>query len=123
MCAHQRICDTVEDVSPAHQSPIGYNWFPDDNSSYRSTPLDEDGAFEDDEKFENEKHEPYAKTLYRCLRDAPNHTMVLRDIYEWFKNNTPRGKEPQEKGWQNSIRHNLSMNQVSLSGKNFACNH
>lgn len=69
---------------------------------------------DEEDGFGGEKHEPYAKSLYRCLRDAPGHTMVLRDIYEWFKTNTARGREPHEKGWQNSIRHNLSMNKVSL---------
>ena len=67
---------------------------------------------DEEDSYDGEKHEPYAKSLYRCLKDAPNHTMVLRDIYEWFKENTARGKDPHEKGWQNSIRHNLSMNQV-----------
>lgn len=111
MYVHHNVYDTVEDIPPVHPQ-IGYeNWFPnhrDNSSSYRSTPIDD----EEDDDEDGEKHEPYAKTLYRCLRDAPNNTMVLRDIYEWFKTNTSRGRESHEKGWQNSIRHNLSMNQV-----------
>ena len=115
MYPQQVVHETVEEMSPVQQQTIGYNdWFQDNNSSsYRSTPMDDDMQYDDDDELGDEKHEPYAKTLYRCLRDAPNHTMVLRDIYEWFKTNTSRGKEPHEKGWQNSIRHNLSMNQVS----------
>ena len=115
MYPQQAIRETIEEMSPVHQQATGYDdYYQDDHSaSYRSTPIDDDIGFGDDDDLDNEKHEPYAKTLYRCLRDAPNHTMVLRDIYEWFKTNTSRGKEPHEKGWQNSIRHNLSMNQVS----------
>jgi hypothetical protein len=60
---------------------------------------------------------PYAQWLYECLRDAPGHQMVLRDIYSWGIKNIPKVREAIEsdsnaKGWQNSIRHNLSMNQV-----------
>ncbi|KAF2237246.1 hypothetical protein EV356DRAFT_574403 [Viridothelium virens] len=56
------------------------------------------------------KEEPYAKKIHRCLISAPGHTMVLRDIYEWFIQNTEKCKEPDASAWKNSIRHNLSMN-------------
>jgi len=59
-----------------------------------------------------DRDEPYAQRIFRCLKEAPNHTMVLKDIYKWFKENTDKGKDPNIKGWQNSIRHNLSMNKV-----------
>ncbi|TVY81234.1 Forkhead box protein J3 [Lachnellula suecica] len=53
--------------------------------------------------------EPYAKLIYRALMSAPNHSMVLQEIYEWFRQNTAKGSSD-SKGWMNSIRHNLSMN-------------
>ncbi|KAH9215164.1 hypothetical protein DL95DRAFT_388872 [Leptodontidium sp. 2 PMI_412] len=53
--------------------------------------------------------EPYAKLIYRALMGAPNRSMVLQEIYQWFRENTPKGNS-QSKGWMNSIRHNLSMN-------------
>jgi hypothetical protein len=59
-----------------------------------------------------DRDEPYAQRIFRCLKEAPNHTMVLKDIYKWFKDNTEKGQDPNYKGWQNSIRHNLSMNKV-----------
>ena len=58
--------------------------------------------------------EPYAQLIYRALKSAPNHSMVLKEIYEWFEKNTDKAKivpgTTSSKGWQNSIRHNLSMN-------------
>jgi hypothetical protein len=55
--------------------------------------------------------EPYAKLIYRALMSAPNHAMVLQEIYQWFRDNTAKGSSD-SKGWMNSIRHNLSMNAV-----------
>ncbi|CAN9099549.1 hypothetical protein AA0119_g10232 [Alternaria tenuissima] len=57
-----------------------------------------------------DKEQPYAQLIYQALLNAPNKTMILRDIYEWFKNNTDKASASETKGWQNSIRHNLSMN-------------
>jgi hypothetical protein len=55
--------------------------------------------------------EPYAKLIYRALMSKPNHSMVLQEIYQWFRENTVKGSSD-TKGWMNSIRHNLSMNAV-----------
>lgn len=62
---------------------------------------------------EDINNEPYAKLIYRALIGAPRHRMVLKDIYEWFEVHTNKARDPKSKGWQNSIRHNLSMNGVS----------
>lgn len=56
--------------------------------------------------------EPYAKLIYRALMSVPDHAMVLREIYEWFRLNTTKHSSTTN-GWKNSIRHNLSMNAVS----------
>lgn len=78
----------------------------DEPQSGRSKKMVEETDFE-------EKEEPYAKLIYQALRSAPGYRMVLKDIYQWFVDHTDKGKNPSEKGWQNSIRHNLSMNGVS----------
>ena len=57
---------------------------------------------------------PYARLIYDALMQAPGHRMMLREIYDWFQCNTNKPHESGTNGWQNSIRHNLSMNQVSL---------
>ncbi|KAL8722216.1 MAG: hypothetical protein Q9225_001261 [Loekoesia sp. 1 TL-2023] len=53
--------------------------------------------------------EPYAQLIFRALKGAPGYGMVLKDIYRWFESNTDKARKS-SKGWQNSIRHNLSMN-------------
>jgi len=81
-------------------------------AQYSASPFDDDMDTGGDDR-DGDKSEPYAKSLFRCLRQAPNHTMILRDIYDWFRGNTDKGTDPHERGWQNSIRHNLSMNKAS----------
>lgn len=61
--------------------------------------------------------QPYAQLLYQCLSEAGGHQMALRDIYDWFRRNTDKCANEELRGWQNSIRHNLSMNQVGLSSR------
>ena len=67
-------------------------------------------AFEDEDEDIYDK--PYAQLIYDALMEAPGHRMLLRDIYDWFLQNTRKPRESGTNGWQNSIRHNLSMNQV-----------
>ena len=55
----------------------------------------------------------YAQLLYRCLRDAPDHTMALKDVYKWVRQYSQKARDSPGTGWQNSVRHNLSMNAVS----------
>ncbi|KAI1433922.1 hypothetical protein GGR50DRAFT_704954 [Xylaria sp. CBS 124048] len=53
--------------------------------------------------------EPYARLIYRAFMSRETHSMTLQEIYQWFRENTDKAKS-ESKGWQNSIRHNLSMN-------------
>lgn len=59
-----------------------------------------------------DKDQPYAQLIYQALLQADGHTMILRDIYDWFIKYTDKPVASETKGWQNSIRHNLSMNGV-----------
>lgn len=61
---------------------------------------------------EEKNDEPYAKLIYRALMAQPDYTMTLQELYQWFRDNTTKAKN-EKGGWQNSIRHNLSMNAVS----------
>jgi Forkhead domain len=66
---------------------------------------------QDDDEGPGDK--PYARLIHEALMQAPGHRMMLREIYDWFVQNTTKPSESGTNGWQNSIRHNLSMNQVS----------
>ncbi|KAN0069556.1 hypothetical protein V8E54_012571 [Elaphomyces granulatus] len=54
--------------------------------------------------------QPYSRLIYQALASAPGMKLPLQEIYCWFQKNTAKGKDPNSKGWQNSVRHNLSMN-------------
>jgi hypothetical protein len=106
-CSHIKVEDTN-----GYQSPYS-------DLTRASTPHD-DSAGHSHDFIANEggvidKEQPYAQLIYQALLNAPNKTMILRDIYEWFKNNTDKASASETKGWQNSIRHNLSMNGVCKS--------
>jgi hypothetical protein len=110
---HQDILESIEQCGTSEQSHLLLHSNLRDETSHQSTtPFGDEMSMIDDNDMDADKSEPYAKSLFRCLRQAPNHTMVLRDIYDWFRANTDKGKDPHEKGWQNSIRHNLSMDKV-----------
>ncbi|KAI1314260.1 hypothetical protein F5Y03DRAFT_402484 [Xylaria venustula] len=52
---------------------------------------------------------PYARYIWEALMSVVGHCMRLPEIYQWFRENTDKWSAT-DKGWQNSIRHNLSMN-------------
>ncbi|KAL9103739.1 MAG: hypothetical protein Q9163_001243 [Psora crenata] len=52
----------------------------------------------------------YAELIHRALKEAPGHGLYLRDIYQWFEGNTDKVSC---RGWKNTIRHNLSVNQTT----------
>lgn len=56
---------------------------------------------------------PYSGLIEAALRQAAGNKLSLQGIYKWFRENTFKGQD-KSKGWQNSIRHNLSMNAVCL---------
>jgi hypothetical protein len=95
---------------------LGYD--PQTNALISSTPREDPSLLTGEsnrseaclEESAESKEQPYAQLIYRALMEAPGHTMILRDIYNWFKQNTDKAADKETKGWQNSIRHNLSMN-------------
>lgn len=93
----------VEDLT-GYQSPYS-------DLTRASTPHDGSTS----EEVQIDKEQPYAQLIYQALMGRPDKTMILRDIYDWFKEHTDKAAGSETKGWQNSIRHNLSMNGVSFS--------
>ncbi|KAI9894111.1 MAG: hypothetical protein M1814_004882 [Vezdaea aestivalis] len=121
---YQRYEHTLDRAMAALQSPPASFASPSPSVTMQTTTLettstpvdlfnDQLGALRagtDEEDMHND--EPYARLIYRALMSAPGNQMVLKDIYAWFIRNTdkPNQKNGSDKGWQNSIRHNLSMN-------------
>jgi hypothetical protein len=69
------------------------------------------GSSEDDRE-DRPGPTPYSHLIFRALKDAKDNKLPLQGIYNWFERNTDKAKSSGSKGWQNSIRHNLSMNAV-----------
>ncbi|KAL4906590.1 hypothetical protein BDW74DRAFT_176906 [Aspergillus multicolor] len=63
-----------------------------------------------DEAEDTNADPPYSQLIYEALSAAPGKKLPLQGIYLWFEKNTAKGRDRGSKGWQNSIRHNLSMN-------------
>ncbi|KAK9420796.1 hypothetical protein SUNI508_00887 [Seiridium unicorne] len=57
----------------------------------------------------NRADQPYAQLICNAFMSRERHAMTLQELYQWFRENTDKTKTD-NKGWQNSIRHNLSMN-------------
>jgi hypothetical protein len=107
--AHNKMIDHSRYTSPPYYGMDRDCTPNDDMSPY--TPNYRRG---DSQEFPIDKDQPYAQLIYRALLDAPNCTMILKDIYDWFRHNTDKAAA-ETKGWQNSIRHNLSMNGVRIT--------
>ncbi len=91
--------------SPELYSPRYYGRAPRSSPNY-------DYEMEDDNEEDVSNGKPYARLIYEALFQAPGHRMMLRDLYEWFEQYTNKARGTGSNGWQNSIRHNLSMNKV-----------
>ena len=102
-------------VSQLQQQHMRFETSPDPDMDYPESNVAETPNGDETDGEGGANSEPYAQLIYRALKSAPNHSMVLKDIYEWFEQNTDKAKiapTSSAKGWQNSIRHNLSMNGV-----------
>nr|OQO24071.1 hypothetical protein B0A51_09624 [Rachicladosporium sp. CCFEE 5018] len=96
--------------SPQDHHPSPYSAFSREQSTYTLYKQPEEDEY-DEELEGGEGSDPcYAQLLYRCLRDAPSHTLSLRELYKWVQAHSQKDKDSNSKGWQNSVRHNLSMN-------------
>ena len=68
---------------------------------------------ENDDVVDADAADPcYAQLLYHCLKESPEHILSLRELYDWVRDHSQKAKDPKNRGWQNSVRHNLSMNAV-----------
>lgn len=87
---------------------------------YHSTPpwqfsnSDEDSGGNGDFGYDGKLSTSYAHLIYMCLLEAPNYSRKLKEIYDWIRIRTNKADDLTTNGWQNSVRHNLSMNKVCM---------
>lgn len=68
-------------------------------------------SFDSKKSMNNAQKPPYsyAELIAQAIISGPNYKLPLNKIYEWISTNYPFYRLS-ETGWQNSIRHNLSLN-------------
>nr|CDS21220.1 forkhead box protein K1 [Echinococcus granulosus] len=118
------------DSSNAHSGPSDRSIFPDrclshspggTGSPFLSTTASEEVASNLEGSTETVEHgtvyeKPpysYAQLIVQAIVSAPNRRLTLADIYSYISTQFPYYK-PSQKGWQNSIRHNLSLNRYFI---------
>lgn len=98
----------ISEGSPFHQDMMDEGW-----ATMDSQQPCYDGTGSEELLDDPDNADPcYAQLLYRCLKEAPDHTLSLRELYDWVREHSQKAKDPKNRGWQNSVRHNLSMNAV-----------
>ncbi|KAL1922966.1 uncharacterized protein VTP21DRAFT_9342 [Calcarisporiella thermophila] len=52
----------------------------------------------------------YCSLIAQAILQSPNQQLTLREVYEFVSNKYPALYDAKDSGWQNTIRHNLSLN-------------
>ncbi|CAI2182551.1 1332_t:CDS:2 [Funneliformis geosporum] len=52
----------------------------------------------------------YSSLIAQAILDSPDRRLTLREVYQWIMERYPQLYKADDTGWQNTIRHNLSLN-------------
>ncbi|CAG8459798.1 2056_t:CDS:2 [Ambispora leptoticha] len=52
----------------------------------------------------------YSSLIAQAILDSPERRLTLREVYQWIMERYPQLYKADDTGWQNTIRHNLSLN-------------
>ena len=100
------------EVTPLHDRPSKKQMIEGQGSFHVPAP-------EDMPPVEDDGTKPpysYAALIGMAVLRAPNRRLTLAQIYKWISDTFSfyRGSETGQPGWQNSIRHNLSLNKLFI---------
>ena len=111
MCTGQKI-DPLGDVLPRKERTP-------EELMFTETLLPEHVSEPDKDTKYKKPYMSFAQLIAEALNNAPEQTLVLSDIYKAINTKYPYYKL-ETRGWQNSIRHNLTLNENFIkNGKNW----
>nr|XP_036576550.1 forkhead domain-containing protein [Colletotrichum truncatum]KAF6783307.1 forkhead domain-containing protein [Colletotrichum truncatum] len=120
--AHHQNADAYQRVSPHHmpaQTCLPYLSFGQEPVSPQpAEAVDQSSATTNIKVDESVRKMTYAELIHMAFLSRKTTKMELRELYEWFERNTTKANTD-NKGWKNSVRSNLSLNQAfqRLDGK------